>query len=308
MTLKKVSHSEAESYLSCRRKHFYGYIKNGGLKANVSGVALTRGSFVHEILEAYYNVILAAGDTNVLQKKARVRASATARAYYDEKLLDGEYVDEPKPGQRSIEEALFTWYFPNETVVSNGMTVQAVEYKVALEMELDEDTIYQYPFVVDLIALDRDGKTVIIDHKFIYDFYSGDDIDLLTQMPKYLGAFRAGEFPADYAAYNMIRNRSKKDAKLEDAIRFLPVRPNIATVEGVFMEQIALASEIIDIRDGGEEAADATAYRSASTITCNMCDFRDICRSERVGADIRPALAIEFTVKSDKPFAPDLTI
>ena len=39
MTLQKVSHSEAESFLSCRRKHFYGYVKNGGLKPNVSAAA-----------------------------------------------------------------------------------------------------------------------------------------------------------------------------------------------------------------------------------------------------------------------------
>ena len=64
MTLQQVSHSEAESFLSCRRKHFYGYVKNGGLKPNVSAAALSAGSFVHECLEAYYNVCLAAGDTN----------------------------------------------------------------------------------------------------------------------------------------------------------------------------------------------------------------------------------------------------
>lgn len=308
MTLQKVSHSEAESFLSCRRKHFYGYIKNGGLKPNVSAAALSAGSFVHECLETYYNVCLAAGDTNKKQRGAHKEAVAAARAHYDAQIKKGEFTDEPRSGYRTIEEALFTHYFPNESLVRAGWIIQAVELKVSLEIDLGDDMEYQYPFVVDLIALDPDGKTVVIDHKFVYDFYSGEDVELLSQLPKYLGALRAGEFPADYAAYNMIRKRSKKDAKIEDVVKFLPSRPTTHQVQDVMGEQIAVAADVIGIRAAGEEAAEQMAYRSAGTITCRGCDFRDICTSERVGGDISAALAIDFTVKSDKPFEADLII
>ena len=106
----------------------------------------------------------------------------------------------------------------------------------------------------------------------------------------------------------MIRNRSKKDAVIEDVVRFLPVKPTTHTVTQVFIEQISVASDIIDTRSHTEEEADQLAFRSASTITCRNCDFRDLCVSERVGADISPALAIDFTVRTNKPFEADVTI
>src|SRR5690606_2986563 len=135
-------------------------------------------------------------------------------------------------------------------------TVQAVELAIALNVDLDDDTTLQYPFVVDLIAVDPEGRTVVIDHKCVYDFYSGEDTDLLSQLPKYLAALRAGKFPADYAAYNMIRNRSKKDAQPEDVLRFLPLKPTAHTVSQVFLEQVSVASDIIHVRSLDEAEAD----------------------------------------------------
>lgn len=308
-TIAKVSHSEAESYLSCRRKHFYGYIKDGGLKATVTASGLARGSFVHEILEIFYKRILAEGDTTKAQRAVKHTALLDAWDYYLAAIKEGRFDDTPSTGRRSVKEMLFEFYFKNEPLVSNGWLIQAVELKIALEMELDDDTIYQYPFVVDLIAVDPAGKTVVIDHKCVYDFYSGEDTELLTQLPKYVGALRAGDFPADYAAYNMIRNRSKKDAAPEDVLRFLPVKPTTHQIEQVMSEQIAVAATIIDLRLGALSDADSMAFRSASTITCRNCDFRDICTTERVGGDISPALAVDFTTKDpDKPFEADFTI
>lgn len=309
--IQKVSHSEAESFLSCRRKHFYGYIKNGGLRPNITATALSRGSFLHECLEAYYRTVLEAGDTSKKQRAAHKAGVAAALAHYKDRTEGkGEHFDDtPATGRRSVYEALFDYYFPNESLVRAGWIVQAVELKIALEADLGDDTIYQYPFVVDLIAVDPNGKTVVVDHKFIYDFYSADDTDLLSQLPKYLAALRAGGYPADYAAYNMIRNRSKKDAQIEDVVAFLPVKPSTHQVNDVFVEQVSIASDIIGLRKDGEEVAEHVAYRSASTITCRQCDFTDICRTERIGGDISPTLAVDFTVRDpDKPFVADLTI
>lgn len=307
--LMKVSHSEAESYLSCRRKHFYGYVKGGaGFKPNVSGIALSAGSFLHAVLEVYYNHVLAAGDTNKEQRGALKKARDIAWDFYIKARDSGEYTDEEKTGRRTVKEALFDFYFLNEPFVMTGHVVQAVELSVSLELELDEDTTYQYPFVIDLIVVTPKGKTKIIDHKFAYDFYDELTIDLLTQLPKYLAGLRAGDFPADEAAYNIIRNRSKKDAKVEDVLRVQDVRPKTTTVENVFLEQLAVANEIITVRRSAEEEADELAFRSASAITCRSCDFSDICRSERVGANIGPALVVDFTPREDKPFQADLVI
>jgi len=308
--LEKVSHSEAETFLSCRRKHFYGYQKSGGLIPKNVAKGLARGSFVHEILEAYYNVILDAGDTKKAQRAARAEALVAARAHYDAAILAQEYDDENlQAGRRSVREMLFDFYFAHEPLVSNGWLIQAVELKVSLEIEVDEGVAMQYPFVIDIIAQDPKGKTVVIDHKCVYDFYGDMDADLLTQLPKYLAGLRAGGYPADYAAYNMIRNRSKKDAQPEDVLMFYPVRPTPYTVQDVLLEQLTVANDIIAARSHDEVTASRLAYRSASTITCRNCDFSDLCRSERVGSDITAQLAMDYTAKDpDKLFTADLTI
>ena len=305
--VQKVSHSEAETFLSCRRKHYYGYGR--GLKPKMQGLSLSSGSFLHEVLEVYYNVLLAAGDTSKLQRAARTQAFETAQAYYEEKVASGEFEDRAPTGRRSVKEALFEFYFLNEPIVSKGWTVLAVELKVALNIELEDGSIFQYPFVVDLIARDHRGKMVVIDHKFLYDFYDELFADLGTQLPKYVGALRLGGYEIDYAAYNMIRNRTKKDAQPEDVMRVLPIMPKAPMINDVLSEQFAVAQEIIDGRSLSIEEREHFAYRSASSITCRSCDFSDLCRDERVGADTKATLMLSFEERdTEKPFEADLII
>lgn len=55
-SMPSVSHSEVDSYLLCRRKHYYGY--GLGLERVSTSHSLATGTAGHRILEAFYGHLL----------------------------------------------------------------------------------------------------------------------------------------------------------------------------------------------------------------------------------------------------------
>lgn len=205
--MPSVSHSEVESYLLCRRKHYYGYTMS--LRRVRESMSLAMGSLGHLLLEKFYGYIL---DKTELDKQDDpdiwAEAVVTARQAYDEEVKKGF----EQPDNRADIWATFTTYVANEWLIKDGWTILAVEKRFSLEYDPNEQL--RYPFVVDLIARDPKGKIVVIDHKFVYDFYSYEDTQLQPQIPKYIGGLRALGFKIDYGAYNMLRTRKVSGPKM----------------------------------------------------------------------------------------------
>jgi hypothetical protein len=207
-----VSYSETSTYLLCKRKWEYGYGRS--LKRVTESDSLMLGSAVHKILETFYRRILEAGDTVKEQKSALPQAYETAVEQYELELANG-FKD--ADNKASLHEIVFEFYLPNEPFVRNGWRVLAVEKDFALTTSDEGSEPIMTPFVIDLIALDPDGKTVVIDHKCIYDFYSYEDASLQPQIPLYIGGLRGLGYKVDYGYYNMLRNRKIGGTKLGKA-------------------------------------------------------------------------------------------
>jgi RecB family exonuclease len=276
--MSSVSHSETDSYLLCRRKHYYGYTKS--LKRIGESDSLTRGTAGHAVLEAFYSKIRElAGDNQEKQYAAFKEALEAA----DQKLteLEAEGVgnsDRSMP----LRAMLFDYYFPNEPYVLNKWTILAVEKEFSLEYDEEGST---YPFVVDMIAIDPQHRTVVVDHKFVYDFYTSDASDLQPQIPKYIGALRALGFKIDYGQYNMVRYRKIKEPRAEQITTQLDVTPNGVRVQTTFIEQIGVATELKERKKLPVEVQAATAYRTANKMVCQSCSFADLCKAELQGQD-----------------------
>lgn len=209
--MTSTSHSEVESYLLCRRKHFYGYTRR--LQRVTESSSLAMGTAGHAILEAFYGRILEAGDTLELQQAAFDDALEVAEKEYLA-IMDEGYED--KDAKRTtLYDLLFNWYFPNEPLVKKGWRIYAVEAE--FNLLYDEENELSYPFKVDLIARDPDGKAVVIDHKFVWDFYNYEASELQPQIPKYIGALRALNFKVDYGMYNQLRSRRILGDKMNKA-------------------------------------------------------------------------------------------
>jgi len=289
--MPSVSHSEVDSYLLCRRKHYYGY--GMSLERINTSHSLATGTAGHRILEAFYKAIL--------QEKMWDEALSIAQTEY-ELIVDEGY--ENAPNRAELHDMLFheEWgYFANEYMVRNGWTVLAVEQEFSLVY--DEETEASYPFVVDMIMRDSNGKYVVIDHKFVYDFYTPSQTDLQPQIPKYIGALRAMNHEIAYGAYNMIRTRKLKTPEAASMNYFMILKPNTDRVLNTFMEQLGVAAEIQQLKQLSLEEQSKRAYRTANKMVCQSCSFREICSTELMGGNTQLMLKTEYKIRERRQIA-----
>ena len=293
--MPSVSHSEVDSYLLCRRKHYYGYTKS--LQRVTESSSLAMGSAGHKVLEVFYTTILEAGTTVEAQQGAVKKALLAAKLEMDYLAKEVEI-----PANRAnIFNTLNDIYFPNEPFVNEGWLIQGVEKQ--FNLEYDPENQLQYPFVVDLIVVSPEGKTVVVDHKFVYDFYNYEASIMQPQIPKYVGALRALNYKIDYGMYNMIRTRKMKETNFDTMCSLLDVKPEPARVKQVFMEQIAVANEIQAVKKMTEEEQDAHAFRVANKMVCQSCSFLSLCRTELTGGNGKLMMETEYKLRERKEFA-----
>jgi CRISPR/Cas system-associated exonuclease Cas4 (RecB family) len=299
--MSRVSHSEVEGYLLCRRKHYYGYTL--GLQPRKVSAALSQGIAGHEVLEALYAAIL--------DGKTFDEAVSIAWARFDELVAEGYVQDEKRADLRQS----LALYFANEPLVKEGWTILSVEQEFVLEYDnTDPEDPKQFPFKVDIIAKDPNGKVVVVDHKFTYDFAQYADTALQPQIAKYIGALRGLNHKVDYGAYNQIRTRKIVGLKskaaptgagptLEQALMFLPIKPNGIRVARTFQEQIDVATELQALKALPLEHLERTAFRTANKMICVSCNFKSLCDSDNTGANSQLLTETDYQVRERKQFA-----
>lgn len=297
--MPSVSHSEVDSYLLCRRKHYYGY--GLSLQRVTESNSLQTGTAGHKVLEVFYRHILENGLTAEEQSAEFDNAFKIAQETYNEIVKEGY---EDANNRAALHDILFheTYgYFANEFFVRNGWRILGVESE--FNLMYDEDTQASYPFVVDMIVQDTDGKYVVIDHKFVYDFYTPEQTDLQPQIPKYIGALRALGHEVSYGAYNMLRTRKMKDPTPESNNYLMLLKPNSTRVVNTFMEQLGVAAEIQALKELTIEEQEKRAYRTANKMVCQSCSFRDICSIELMGGNVELIKKTEYKIRERREFA-----
>lgn len=247
------------------------------------------GTAGHKVLEVFYNLILEGATFDSALKATKIVA--------DQLVQDVQI----PAGRANIFDTLFDYYFPNEPFVKEGYKILAVEKEFSLQY--DEENDLQYPFVVDLIVESPDGKTIVVDHKFVYDFYNYEASIMQPQIPKYIGALRALNYKIDHGMYNMIRTRKLKEPDAASMCQRLDVKPESERVRQVFTEQIAVASEIQKIKQQAEADQSAHAYRVANKMVCQSCSFLDICRTELSGGNTKLMIETEYKIRERKQIA-----
>lgn len=291
--MPSVSHSEVDSYLLCRRKHYYGY--GLSLERINTSQSLATGTAGHRILEAFYAHLLSLSDTAEGQLENFELGLQRAYTVYRE-VMDEGYTD--TDNRATLHDILFheDWgYFANEFVTRNGWRILAVEAEFSLIYDTDTDS--SYPFVVDMLVQDPEGRYVVIDHKFVYDLYTYGQTDLQPQIPKYIGALRAMGHEVSYGAYNMLRTRKLKTPAPDSMSYFMILKPNTDRVLNTFMEQLGVAAEIQALKELSIEEQNKRAYRTANKMVCQSCSFRDICSTELIGGNTELMLRTEYKIR-----------
>ena len=299
-----ISHSRVESFMRCARQEYYSYGRK--LQKQETSTALALGSAIHKVLETLYRHVLEAGMSLSKQRAAYPQAVKLALEKVEQLYKDG-FEDSPK---RAPLRLIIEKYLQREPFIDNAWRedddrqwlILAVEKEFRLEW--DPETHSSYPFVVDLIAKDPEGYTIVIDNKGVYDLYRVEETALMPQIPKYIGGLRAlGYKVGNYGVYNMLRTRpdTKAGRPLQEWAMFLDFKIPAVRVQRSFEEQVTVSNMVHELDSLSPEERDRRAVRTNNKDTCTrMCDFRDLCVAELEGRNTAILLSSTYEPKKKR--------
>lgn len=196
-----ISHSRVESYLSCRRKDWYGYQypteEGRGIRRQETSDSLALGTAFHRIAAVYYQAIMDGAERNVAVFKAQGEHEKIIEEGFEDR--GGNYATLDEVMQRWIENERF----------SEDYEILGVEMEFNLGLEEGE-----FPFVVDLLIRDRRGLIYAVDHKTGYYLYTPEQVELMPQLPKYVGALRALGYNVAGGIYQVVRTQKISGEKM----------------------------------------------------------------------------------------------
>lgn len=291
-----ISHSEVESFLSCQMKHYYAFGDSthgamSGLEPKTFSDSLFRGISGHEALQVLYKA---------LSEGAAYKEAA------DQSLTALQMIGvRPEvlrvPSHLNIITDLAMRILPRYyngaglEKYKEGWRPAYVEETFRLEFDFG-DGHFIYPFKPDVIMRDPSGNLWVWDHKFVYNFYTDDQINLLPQIPKYIGALRATGLHIKGGFYNQLRWREVKDLdKHVLQTRFVPTDER---VKNAFRQQYKVMQEIAARKLLSPEEWHDDSTRVLSTMVCKSCSFKYLCTAELNGTDTTLMKRIEFSPNS----------
>ncbi len=284
----KISHSEVDAFLLCRRKDFYNACLPNpdgtfGVQRKKMSDSLNRGILTHEVLASFF--------THLLNNPKDYSGAYQAGKQH---ILAAVTANPDMLEVTASVSSLYDFFWNSQWFV--GYEVLYVEEKFYLEISDD----LTYPFTVDLIVRDSRGAIVVVDHKTTYNFYTQEQIDLSPQLPKYIGGLRALGIRADYALYHQLKHRITAKSTTEDVIKLHRFEPSVKRIQTSFTEQIETARHIQQLRSLPTEEVDRLAIRTANNLVCNSCSFKELCINDLNGKSNDLLIEASFTSREER--------
>lgn len=284
----RVSQSEADSFLTCARKHYYAHGESGtGLMPQSVSQPLSRGTVGHSILEEYF--------THRKQNKSHQDCVAAAMAK-TMGFLSGEVQEEYVDGVTAATELIEIFSRGNfwEWLWTNTQHWDILEIEEKYLVQVDDDL--EFAMRLDLLVRDRQkNKVYLVDHKFIYNFYDPNLVAVLPQMAKYVAALRHNGISVDDGIYLMVRTRSLKEPGPDNRFQLMPANLKDSKINAYWSEQVAAMKRIKAIKDiDRTQWREQWALRTANQFTCNICPFIDLCTLDLNGGAKRDLMIKSF--------------
>lgn len=286
-----VSNTEITAKNTCDRQHKYMYEEE--LEPVSYPLHIRRGVAGHKVLETYYKA----------RQQELDHSSAVQEAMSTLIGIIGQVDPEDIEAQTML--AHLSWllirYF--EFYEKDQFRVLAVEttystsfYPPATYQNKDD---IQFGMILDTV-LERTagqyrGYVDIVDHKFVNNFMSPDELHLNAQQPKYIKVARLNGMPIKDAIFNQIRYRSMKKPQPTDLFRRSPLLLNEAAIETVWDEARETAVDIYEEEVGIKSV---NHRRRQSYSACKYCFFKDLCMSELAGQDTTIMRKAQFQKRS----------
>lgn len=276
-----LSHSEATSLNECSRQHFYAYILN--LRPKHLSKPLQFGISGHHMLEAFYTVIKEGGDF--------ASACLTSFEKIDE-LLEDDAIDEENAPTLELH---MQKYFYRYKDVMKEWEILEVEKKLIVELE---DKPYNYGCKVDLIALfkkgNHKGQIGIVDHKFLFNYYTTSDVLMHVQLPRYKWAAEQNGYKIDFGMLAQIRYRTFKDYRTADLFKHELMPFTETRQHNAVQEMFKSLDEAWGRRQLTKQDASENTKRALSKLICKYCDYRIPCNTGLNGESERLYLISDF--------------
>lgn len=181
-----VTQSMLKTFRSCPREAMYKYAER--LQPKVHSQALTRGKWVHALLEAYYKD---SGGEDAWELEHKRWCGSYAKLFDEEKEKLGDLPREIDRLMRS-----YLWHYEND----QGWNIAEVE--MTIEAELPNGMLFRGR--IDMLVEDTEGRLWIVDHKTHKRIPEWQFRMLDEQSPLYVWAMREMDYPVDGFIWNYL--------------------------------------------------------------------------------------------------------
>jgi len=271
-----VSNTEISTYNICKRRHHYQSILK--LEPSLLPVPLYRGIVGHMGWEAYY---ISGRDVNAAKNIFRLELAELAV----------NYPEETKHFE-ALSQLMILIEKYHEFYGEDEFEVLEIEKSYRAPISLEEDL--WFGLRLDLLGRftrgPYRGDLVIVDHKFVYNLKTKEDIEVDGQMPKYTKTLQANGLTITKWLFNQIRYRSLKDPDPSKIFKRELVKDSPEETEQIWKEQKEAALEIRD----NQENPNYSPRRSLHPIVCKGCQFQKLCKAELRGHNTNTMMRLEY--------------
>jgi len=273
---RKISNSEVSTWLVCQRRYYYDFDLN--LQPNNFTETINRGLLGHEVLAVYYKELQRGRDHDT--------AVDTARKFLGSFMHGGTYdlsivleVDRILQGYWAYRQGDPNWRILHVEDQFDLFFTEEFEFSMRLDLLVQDMTT---------------GEVILVDHKFVYDFWNQSDLALNPQLPKYIGALRVKGFKVDRAILNQLRYRKLKESTPDRLFVRENYTPSNNKVVRIVREQIIASQEIVRWRQLPIEERGDRAKRILNKTVCRSCPAKLLCEQELDGSPLDYLIATEY--------------
>lgn len=280
-----ISNTQITTYNSCTKQHDYMYTL--GLGPRELSMPLYRGILGHSALETYYSLLA----------EGLPRDNATEAAWF---------VIQEELARIGREEVWNVEKLKEASVIANRIKAYSTVYStepfriIAVEKQFlaDFTSDVKFGFIPDLVveatAGPYKGQLGIIDHKFVYNWKTVEELMLDAQLPKYRKGLQLNDYPVTWIMFNQIRTRDMNYKRPQDMFQRAYGIANPIASEQIWEEQMQTAIEIF-------YSPEHPPRRALAPMVCKTCFFKEPCMLSMNGQDVSRILEMDFQ-KRDRPF------
>lgn len=278
--MMRISNSEVNTYLECKRKHYYSYVL--GLKSVNAGFALNHGNIGHDVWAFYYKTW---SETN----KDNAEDVAVARLLelsieYKKK----EYVK----GTKAINMVMRRFDEYTKFYAKERFKVLGVEETFVVKIPGGNDFAFTVDLLIEYTSGPYKGEVVPLDFKWCWNFWTDWEKKMHPQFPKYIWGLQQLGFPSKMGMLDQIRYRP--DAKPDKIFERYPIIPSQAMIDKVMEEHFETAAEVQEALTMPVAYYGTIARRTMDKDKCGYCAFTSPCYEELNGNDASYTLASNY--------------